>query len=59
MTRLEAYRRLVSAPRQTASDGKIGRRVCRDAKGDFSTPDGRERLSAVYRLLNFTKRRSA
>jgi hypothetical protein len=59
VTRLEAYRRLVSAPRQTASDGKIGRRVCRDAKGDFSKPDGREKLSAVYRLLNFTKRKAS
>jgi hypothetical protein len=53
VTRLEAYRRLVSAPRQTASDGKIGRRIL------HARPDGREKLSAVYRLLNFTKRKAS
>ena len=50
MTRLEALRQLLAAPRDADQD-RIGARVI------YAEPDGRQKVSLVFRVLNFTKRK--
>lgn len=51
MTRLTAFRRIVTAPRDHVDQGKIGRRTV------YATSDGRERLIYVMRVLRSTLRK--
>lgn len=53
MTRLAALRVLLSMPRDHVHQGRIGR------VQKWATPDGRERVTMVYRTLRSVLRRSA
>ena len=54
MTRLDALRRLVTAPRTDLDQGRIGRRV------RYATPDGREKMPPmVVKVLRSVIRRIA
>jgi hypothetical protein len=53
MTRLEAMRLLVTAPRDHVDQARIGR------VQKYATPDGRERMTYVVRVLKSVIRRVA
>lgn len=53
MTRLDAMRALLTAPRDHADQGRIGR------VQKYDKPDGRERMTYVVRVLKSVIRRVA
>ena len=53
MTRLEAFRRIVTTPRDHVDQGRIG------YVQKFTKADGRERITLVFQVMRFTKRRTA
>lgn len=53
MTRLDALRQLVSTPRQTLSDARIG------YVQTYPKADGREKISMVFKVLRLTKRKAS
>jgi uncharacterized protein YbaA (DUF1428 family) len=54
MTKLDAMRQIVSAPRDHADQGKIGK------VQKYAKPDGRERIVFAWKVLtSITKRRAS
>jgi hypothetical protein len=53
MTKLDALRRLVTAPRDHHHQGRIGR------VQKYARSDGREKIDRVYRILRAVARRTA
>jgi hypothetical protein len=53
MTRAEALRRIVTAPREVPDDGRIGHKVV------YAKPDDSLRINYVFRILKSALRRVA